>query len=1118
MKKIFLTLFLLISVLISSAQSIHSFAEKSVLANGKFVKIRLVQSGIYRLTYDDLRSMGVNPAQVRIFGYGGNMLEQNFLMPIIDDLPEVTIYDSGSYILFYANGTDKWTYNNSLGLFTHQPNTYSSYAYYFVTSDAGTGRKIETAQPIVIPQDAVINNIETFTDYQIYKKEIRSLASVGKTLYGESFDNSNTFNIDFSSPNPAGTIVAMLDVVAHGSISSSFTLSLEDRQYNVSIPSVTNNYARGANGRGIYTFSSSNNNLNFKLTYNRSGSSLGYLNALTINAIRQLRMNGAAMQFQNLDNLGSNIFKKYRLSNTSENIRIWNITDTENIKQMPAEHAGGAMTFTDSAIQLQKYIAVDLSKNSQFPKPEVVGNVDNQNLHSLSAIDYVMITHSDFMQQAERLAQTHRETSNMRVAVVTTEQVYNEFSSGAPDATAYRRFLKMLYHKATNENDKPKYLLLFGGGSYDNRNLISGSGVNHILTYQSDNSLVITSGFVTDDYFALLDDNEGIETTSGLPGNLDVGVGRFPVKNKEEAENVVNKTINYIKNTEKGIWKNQLCFLADDGDGVTHMRDADDISNMIQQNSPAYQINKIYLDAYQRETSASGYIYPAVRTNLFDQLKKGLFFLNYSGHAGQSGWTAEQVIISKDIDELTNKRLPLWVAVTCDFLMFDNGTVSGGERVLLNPNGGGIGIVAASRPVYSGQNKVFNSYFCQNMFKKDADGKHYRLGDLTRIAKNSIGTEINKLCYALIGDPALMLDYPSEYEIKTNSINGQLTTGNDTIKALSTTTLTGSITNRNGEIAENFNGTINIVIYDKQQQITTLDNQKQGVFFNFNAWNNILFSGKTSVVKGKYSITFMLPMDMKKNYGNGRINYYANDTITNAEAQGYFEDFIVGGIEEVVSEDNEGPAIELFLNSFEFSNGDKVNENPVLIATLEDVNGINVVGSGIGHDLLMIIDDDPSKNIVLNDFYVADQGSFQRGTLRYKLPELADGKHTLSLRAWDLLNNSTTVKIEFETKKGLTPNIFSVYNYPNPVRKNDHTRIIVSHDRPETILNTTVDIFDLSGRLVRTFNQTNADDIIWDMTSGNGERIRGGMYIYRVTIQTTTSDKYSKSNKILVIE
>lgn len=1105
----------------------HTYADNSVLASGKFVKIKVANSGVYKLTYEDLNGMGISPANVRIFGYGGGLLEQSFLLPKIDDLPELSIYmekgndgifNAGDYVLFYAQGANKWSYDKAKGMFTHTINSYSTHGYYFVTSDVGNGKKIEN-QTIEVPENATILPVEEFTDYAVHEEESISLALSGKEFYGEKFSEQTSYNFNFNFPNPvlSNTTKVRLDVASTASAISTFNLSLDGttKSLSVSKRSDGDNYEKGKSANGTFTYTPTKDAFNFTLTYVKpTSAAIAYLNYLEVNARRYLKMSGSAMQFQNVDYLGLNSYNQYRLSDASSNVQIWDITNPQLVTRVTTENINNKLTFTASGNTLMQYIAIDPTASGAFPKPEIVGAVANQNLHGLAPVDMVILTHPNFVTQAEKLAQAHREIDQLTVSVVTTTQVYNEFSSGTPDATAYRWVMKMLYDRALssgNTSDIPKYLLLFGRGTYDNRKLLSSSGENLILTYQAENSLIETQSYVTDDYFAFLDDSEGTDVLSNL---LDLGVGRFPVTTTEEADNVVNKTISYIKNEKKGIWKNQLCFLADDGDAALHMKQADSIASVLARKYPSYQLNKIYLDSYLQEVSASGETYPLARTHFLDLLRNGLFLLNYTGHAGPAGWTNEQILTVADVKSLTNQQLPLWVGATCDFLQFDIKSVSAGEHVLLNPFGGGIGIFSAARPVYASQNFTINQHVCDNLFKK-VNGNHYRIGDVIALAKNNTGSQLNKLSYVYMGDPAVKMNYPTTHTIKTTHINNNIIEGKDTLRAMSVVNIKGFVSDLSGNLAENFNGELHAVVYDKMQRITTMNNHGDGGM-SYNDRTNALFSGKAVVKNGEFSFTFMLPKDIKYNYGGGRIDYYAADSVSTYEAQGYFENFTIGGTDTNVVYENEGPEMEIYLNSKEFVSGDQVNESPLFVAKIKDQNGINRVGSGIGHDLLLTIDQDPTQSSIVNDYFSADANSYTEGIVKYKLSDLANGKHTLTFRAWDLLNNSSTKTIEFEVVEGLISNIFSIYNYPNPAKVN--TQIIVNHDRPETILYTTVDIIDLSGRNIWSFSQTNADDVSWDLIGNDGIKVKPGIYLYRVSIKTKDSDISSKTNKLLIIE
>lgn len=1106
----------------------RTYSTASVLAQGKFVKLRISETGVYKITYEELNSMGVDPQNARVFGYGGGILDQNFQSTKLDDLPEVAIwqekgsdgvFNAGDYILFYGQGPTKWTYDKSKSMFTHTINHYSKYGYYFVSSDAGIGKKI-IEKTITVPNSPTINTIEEFLDYDVHEKDSRNLTQSGKEFYGEEFSNITSYNLTFNFPNPVpvNTTTVRLDVAAVSFANSEFQLSLnggQTKMLSVGKRTEGDNYEQAKAANGIFTFSPISGTFSFNLAYSKSTTtSVGYLNYLEVNARRQLKMVGSTMQFQNVDYLGTGSYNQYQLSDANNNTQIWNITDQQNISKISTTNSNGKMIFVDSAADVKNYMAIDPTAKSSFLTAEVIGQIPNQNIHAVSQADMVIITHPDFLSQSQSLAQAHREKDNLTVEVVTTEQVYNEFSSGTPDATAYRWVMKMLYDRAIVANstkDLPKYLLLFGKGSFDNRKITSNSGDNLVLTYEAENSLTTTLSYVTDDYFALLDDNEGTQVPSNL---MDIGVGRFTVSTQQQATNVVNKTIAYMNNVEKGNWKNQICFVADDGDGALHMKQADSIAVSITRNNPAYQVNKIYLDAYNQEITASGESYPLAKNQLVNLIRSGLFLLNYTGHASPNGWSNESILTAADVKSFSNKNLPLWVAATCDFVQFDVQTQSAGEQVVFNPAGGGIGILAAARPVYASQNFTLDKLFCENLFKRK-DGEYLRVGDIIANTKNSIGSEINKLSYVYVGDPAIKLNYPTKHNIITSKINESTTFGNDTLKALSVANIQGYIADDSGNKIDGFNGSIQATVYDKVQRITSLNNEKDGTV-TYSDRPNTLFSGHADVKNGTFSFSFMLPRDIKYNYGGGRINYYAHDEQNGDEAQGYFENFIVGGTNKNNISETDGPTVELYLNSEKFNSGSKVNETPLFIANVSDNNGINTVGSGIGHDLIITIDQDPLQSYILNDYFKADENSYTSGSVRYKLPEMKNGKHTLTFRAWDLLNNSTTSTINFEVEKGLTPTIFKVYNYPNPVKT--QTSIIVEHDRPETVLRSTVEIFDLAGRKVWSFSQPSADKITWDLITNDGLRVKTGIYLYRVNIKTSNSDTYSKTNKMLIVE
>ena len=1012
-----------------SGTALHTYAAHSVLAQGKFVKIKVRDSGIYKLTFEDLTAMGINPSSVRIFGYGGGVLDQNFMSAKIDDLPESAInmvkgvdgvFGAGDYILFYAQGTNRWTYDTAKLMFTHTANTYSNYGYYFVTSDAGTGKQMMD-KSTVLQGAPVIHPVEEFVDYQVYEKDLINLVSSGKEFYGETFNDVLSYNLPFSFPNPVLTnsTSVRLDVAAAAPYNgSTFTLNLNGEQPKTLTVPYSNPgdfYEKAKGNSSVYTFTPQGDALTFNLTYNKlTTNSIGYLNYLEVNARRQLKMSGSVMPFRNVDYLGTGSVNKYMLSAATANTQIWDITDPLNVSRMITETVDGKMNFVASGNEVNQYVALDPTASQAFPSPEIVGVVPNQDLHSLAQSDMVIITHPDFVSQAETLAQAHRQKDKLTVAVVTTDQVYNEFSSGTPDATAYRWVMKMLYDRAlaaSNTAGLPKYLLLFGRGSYDNRKLRTDSGDNFILTYQADNSLNELLSYVSDDYFAMLDNNEGVQIPSNL---LDIGVGRFPVTTAQQATDVVNKTIGYMNNTGKGNWKNQLCYLADDGDQGLHAKQADSVAAITSRAGRGFQIDKIYLDAFHQEVSTSGNStpvresYPLVKTRFLNLLKSGMFMLNYTGHGGISSLTFENVLTIADVESLTNTHLPLWVGATSDFVKFDGQQVSAGERVLLNPVGGGIGILTAARLTFASQNYYLNRLFCENLFKK-VNGEQLRVGDVIRLTKNTIWEEINKLSYVYMGDPAIRLNYPTKYQVITSKINNSTVFGTDTLRALSSNTIHGYIADANGNKVTGFNGTLHAVMFDKEQRIITLNNDNEQLSYEgpyvFSDRPDTLYEGDVPVVNGEYVISFQLPGSVHADFGTGRLNYYAQDTATDDEAQGFFENFIAGGTSQP--------------------------------------NAIDVVTASANGEL-------------------------------------------------------------------------SVSNYPNPAK--NQTSFVVNYNRPEAVIRATVEVFDISGRKVWSLSQASMDHITWDFSTGNGPKVKAGIYFYQLRLKTTDGDLWSKNNKLIIVE
>ncbi len=1107
------------------------YVAHSVLRNGTWQKIKVNKTGIYKITYEELASIGMASENIKVYGYGGNMIDEDFRKPYIDDLPEVPIYmekgadnvfNEGDFILFYGKGPTAWSYQ--YGRFRHRQNVYSNAGYYFLTTDGGAGKRVV---PESDPLTSSNGDITSFTDYFVHERDLVNLINSGREFYGEEFGAKSYY--EFTAPFPnmlSETAYVVLDVATRfWNYYSTFRLYANDVEIcTATLPplegSAIHEFAKTSNSVAYFT-SPVGNQLNLNLTFNQP-TARGWLNYFELNVKRALKMVGEApLFFRNIDYLAQRKTHRYLLSNANATTQVWNITNPFNIIQMYTEWVEQDLAFVASTDTLNEFVAVNPSYG-QFFVPEFVGAVANQDLHALPQTDMIIISNVDFMGEAQRLAEYHRQADGMSVVVVDGSIIFNEFSSGTPDASAYRRFVKMFYDRAVSPSDMPRYLLLFGDGSFDNRGILyAEKPIRRLLTFQSVNSVFETSSFVVDDYFGFLDDSEGIDLAYD---RLDIGVGRFPVYSLEQAKAVVDKTIGYCENKILGNWKNQAVFVADDGDDNMHMKDADSVANLMARLYPEILVRKLYLDAYQQEVSASGERYPLAKEIFQNYIKFGTLMLNFMGHGGYNGWTNEQLLTAEDMLNMYNDRFSLWITATCDFARFDDFKDTGGEQVLRNSHGGTYGLFTTTRTVHAAPNYYLNREFINFLLKKDANGEQWSVGDVMRLAKNARNGESNKLAFSLLGDPAVKLVSPRPYKVLTDSINFHPLSGVlDTLKALDEVYLAGHIKNADSQIVEDFNGFVHISIFDKEETITTIDNdqpdpEKKRPYTYFDRPNPI-FQGKAHVVNGEFNFKFLLPKDIRYNFGTGRIVYYAADETTGSEANGNFTNFVVGGENPNFEFDDVGPEITAYLNTPEFRQGGKVNETPLFVAQLYDKSGINTIGTGIGHDMILKLDNDPLKEWSLNYYYESTNGSYQQGEVRYKLTEIPEGKHTLTFRAWDLQNNSSSISLNFEVVKGLQPCLYDMYAYPNPAVS--QVRFVYEHDRPDAPLDIQATVYDLSGRAIWKSDKiliTNANksEVEWDLWSSGDGVVCPGIYLVRMEVSVSHSEKISKTIKLMI--
>lgn len=1112
MKKIlFIAFWVLVSLPMMAG--IHSYAERSVLADGHWVKIRVSESGVCRMSFSELRSAGLEPSQVRVFGYGGAQKEQDFSKRNIDDLPQVPVYVGEDYILFYVQGPISWTYNGSR--FAHTRNTYSDFGYYLLSDDAGAMLPFPEAEAV----SGSPTDVTYYSYYQVQDKDSVNLidrtgvSGGGRTFYGEQFAAGQTRTFTFSTPYANGDNSSVyIDMAANAATTSTVKAQLNSTSTkSIYISSIPDHYTFGVAGTISMNGASEEQNQRVTMQFvNSNAGALAWLNYIEITTPSELVMTGSYMGIRSLVNRNTTNPVRFLLRNTTASTQIWDVTDLAAIQRMPTTMVDDQLAWVGTqADGVHEYIAVN-TDGTKFVQAEVVGEVKNQNLHALSNIDYIIICPEGYEDVSEDLAKAHEAKQAITYAIVTDQQVYNEFSSGTPDATAYRWLMKMLYDRAKNGiGQQPRWLLLMGHGTFDNRKLLRNSGTSLLLTYQSKNSVNEIKAYATDDYFAYLDDNEGAIDTQG---RMDIGVGRLPVESLDEARTTVDKLIQYIRNEQTGKWKNQLVYLADDGENGTHTETAEKSAELVRIKNPDFIVHKIFLDAYPQEVNASGESYPLAKNRVLNLLKNGVLFFDYSGHGGYNAITNESILNLKDIAGMTNKNQAFWLFATCNFAQCDAGKRSAAETAVLNPKGGAIGILAATRTVYAPQNTNLNRSVCDTLFGH-SDVFHYdmTLGEAISIGKNLLGSDENKLAYVLLGDPCMRLNYPTDYHVET-------LTEMDTLNALSVQHVEGRIIDEDLNTVSDFNGKVDITIYDKMQSIPTRDNDNAGGdprVVAYNDYPNTIFSGATDVKDGLFNYTFMVPKDIRYNFDKGRIVYYAvtADSLETAEAVGHFEQFIIGGSGSTVAIDTIGPEMEIYLNSPAFRNGDKTYATPRFFANLYDENGINTAGAGIGHDLMLIIDDDPKMIYSLNEYFTAANNSYQAGQVSYLMEELANGPHSLTFRAWDLLNNSTTKSLNFIVEAGLDPSIYNVTTYPNPVQQSGVVHLVVNYDQPDELIETEIYLYNTAGQMVYSHKQDNPDAVSINLPALG---LNTGVYIYSVKIKSASSKYSTTSGKIIV--
>lgn len=1136
-----------------------SYPDHSKLATGDWYRITVPQDGVYELTYQFLQQLGVDLGglssdAINVYGNHAGMLPFTNTPHLPTDLVQNAIlvedggdgsFGPGDRVLFYASGATRWVQNADGKRFNHVKNIYSDSASYFIGIGTDPPKRIAAADLSDLP---ATDQVTAFNDRQVINKDAVNLIKSGRIMFAEVFDQVTSYNYSFSLPNQVGGDTAWLQVNALGrSIGGASSFSVQAGGVSSTIP-VTPVGTHETSPYGLYASTlmgipGSGSSLGISVTYNKYDpiTSLGYMDYLELNARRQLRMAGDQLHFRDLASVGPGRIGQFTLDLGGAVEHIWEITDPTDARAVAAPLDGGQRSFRAATDSLREFIAF---KGTGLLQPVAIGAVAAQDLHATPlGTDLVIVCPPQFLGEAGRLAQRRME-EGLSVVVVTAQQVFNEFSSGARDATAIKRYMKLLYDKAGSDPLLlPRYLLLFGDGSYNNLSL-SPSNQNLLPTYQSYNSWELNRSYTSDDYFVLLDDDEGEAQNE----HIDMGVGRLPVSSLAQARAVVDKLLNYDKHTldmaggttcEAGgdggaaDWRNTVLFCSDDQsgsgfEGDVHMRNSDDLARRVEAESPCLNVGKIYLDAYVQFSTPGGQRYPDAEKELRDRVQKGTLLVNYVGHGGEVGWAHERFLDNGTILGWTNlDRLPLFMTATCEFSRWDDPVrTSAGENVLLNPNGGGMGLMTTTRLAYSSQNQAISHDFYDVVFlPHDEEGRDQRLGDIYRRSKVAAtpagnGGTPNHRNFSLLGDPSIRLAMARNEAVIT-AITDTLGNPLDTIKALSTVRITGTVNGPDGQVLTDFNGTVVPTVFDKQTPVATLVNDPAPSAgpFHYAVRKNAIYRGRATVAAGHFQFTFVVPKDIDYRVDSGRVSVYAESLATNA--CGYTNDPLVGGTDNTAITDNTGPSIELYMNDVSFVHGGTTDEAPLLFAKLYDQSGINTLGSSIGHDLTAVLDANTQNAIVLNDWYEADKDTYKSGEVRYRLSNLSEGRHTLDLKAWDVYNNSSLKSTEFVVAPSAELALEHVLNYPNPFTT--HTDFYFEHNRPCTTLECQVQVFTVSGRLVKTLNRRlncegfRSEPMPWNGLDEQGDKIGRGVYVYRLSITTPTGEKAEKIEKLVIL-
>ncbi len=1110
--------------------SITSNGQPSVLSNGQWSKFSVVSDGVYKIDYNLLKKAGIDadkidPRKIKLFASGNGMLPQANNAFRQGELKEISIsvsgekdgrFDREDFILFYGQGPDVYSYSITRDMFSYENNLYTDKNFYFITVASSEGKRISTIESGA-SGFPVIDEYDDFAFHETNKyNELKS----GREWFGEQFDATTEQTIKFEIPGITqdSEIKVASNVMAKSFVGSSFKLFLNGtllgEQFVGQIPNTT----YGIKGRhAIDTFRNNSTTLGaptrasqelkFQYIKGASGPSTGFIDHFLMSFKRKLALYQSQTIFSSVKSM-KNSSSTFEIESIGSEAAIWEITDPFSATNLKFTINGSKAIYSTNTQKLKGFIVFDSGK-TLVPNLEAV--VANQNLRTNLSADLIIVVHPNFKNEAIRLAEHRINFSKISVRVVTSEEVYNDYAGGKQDITAIRDFARSAYLQGGLKN-----LLLFGRCSYDYKDRIT-KNTNYVPTYESNNSLSPLETYSSDDYYAFFDPNEGEWRESPSQNHtMEIGVGRLSVKSNQEAVNVVDKLIEYdLGKKTFGKWRKEILFVADDGDFNIHQGQADQLAAQIEDNYPQFNTQKVYLDSYEQISRPSGQISPKASDALDQVLKKGVLITNFTGHGSEQVWLQERILDDKFISNWQNyASYPLLVTATCEFGRHDDpGQISSGELTQIKKNGGSIGLVTTARPVSSSSNFTLNKAFYESFFQK-INSRYKDLGSIFRDTKNKSMSGVGNRNFSLLGDPSMKLAIPEE-ELILSSIS--TINNSDTLKALSKVQLKGEV-QVNGIKNTNFNGTLLATLYDKETSFQTKGDENP--VFNYSLWNNPLFRGEAKITNGDFQMEFLLPKSMAYQIGAGKLSTYAQDKLNKTDASGGNMDFKVGESERNVRAEANPPIIKLFLGDTTFIAGGIVGSNSQLFAQLSDESGINISSYGIGNTMVAILDD--NETYAVNEFFIAAENDFTKGTLQFPLEALEVGRHSITLKAWDNFNNPATATIDFVVSESAEILVEELSNYPNPF--SESTIIQFIHSRPGEDLEVSLAIFTLTGQEVQIMNffvpesKYQVSLVDWDGTDTGGAKLTNGIYLMKVLVRSLVDgSKNEQFGKLIIL-